>query len=368
MQSSRDSSLWRSLAVAFGDGLAFGVGVKLSQAAGRQLAAPQSSTPVRSDPTPLTERVEQIEQNLKRIDRAERTPMTGSSAVDQKVLEAIINALEARLAEHAGQAERRVADLEARLAIELRSLDQQDDSISRRAAEDIAALQQEMVGVNREFGEAVARIVADQVASQVQARAAALEQALPAKIALAVEADVGPRLASVRGEFQESLSQVQARVAALEQGLPAQIALAVQAAVETRLPAAMRAGLEPIEQQLRAELEAKDREIAELRQRLADTDSNVLELILGIGQICRQAARKLGPPVASAESGPAQTTDPGVEPAPAAAENVEAPESEYDAPLPGFAQSQKPSRLWRVPLVSSLVLTTGGLVLRHFLY
>src|ERR1039458_7515550 len=35
MQSSRDSSVWKSLAVAFGDGLAFGVGVKLSQGAAR---------------------------------------------------------------------------------------------------------------------------------------------------------------------------------------------------------------------------------------------------------------------------------------------------------------------------------------------
>jgi len=31
MLNSRDSSIWRSLAVAFGDGVAFGVGVKLTQ-------------------------------------------------------------------------------------------------------------------------------------------------------------------------------------------------------------------------------------------------------------------------------------------------------------------------------------------------
>src|SRR5580704_16942056 len=43
MQSSSDSSIWRSLAVAFGDGLAFGVGVKLSQNAARQIGAPQRS-------------------------------------------------------------------------------------------------------------------------------------------------------------------------------------------------------------------------------------------------------------------------------------------------------------------------------------
>ena len=35
MQTSRDSSVWKSLAAAFGDGLAFGVGMKLSQNAAR---------------------------------------------------------------------------------------------------------------------------------------------------------------------------------------------------------------------------------------------------------------------------------------------------------------------------------------------
>jgi len=44
MQNSRDSSVWRTLAVAFGDGLAFGAGVTLTRSAAR-LAAPRSTTP-----------------------------------------------------------------------------------------------------------------------------------------------------------------------------------------------------------------------------------------------------------------------------------------------------------------------------------
>jgi len=43
MQNSRDSSVWRTLAVAFGDGLAFGVGVTLTRSAAR-LAANRSAT------------------------------------------------------------------------------------------------------------------------------------------------------------------------------------------------------------------------------------------------------------------------------------------------------------------------------------
>ena len=269
MQSSRGSSLWRSLAVAFGDGLAFAVGMKLTQAASRHLGAPHPRAP-RSDPAPLTDRIEQAEQDLKHFERVERPSVPGSVAVNQKVLEAIVNALEARLAEHAGQMERRLAAVEARLALELRSLDQQDHSIVKRVSDNIGALRQQMVGLHREFGESVARIVAEQVGSQVQARAAMLEESLHRQISAAVEAAVGA---------------------------------AVPAAIETRLPAAMNVSVSRLEQQLRTDVEHRDREIAELRQRLADTDTKVSELILGIGQICRQAAGKGAPPAVPPEWG-----------------------------------------------------------------
>jgi hypothetical protein len=350
MQSSRDSSLWRSLAVAFGDGLAFGVGVKLTQAAGRQIGAPRSrapgaSAPPLSGPTPLSDRIEQTEQNPKHVERVERTPVTSSGTVDQKVLEAIVHALEARLADYSGQLERRLADLEARFAIELRSLDQQDHSIAKHVSEDIGVLRRQMVGLHREFGEAVARIVAEQVGSQVEARAAVLEQSIAARVAIAVEAVV-----------------------------------------------------EPLERQLRAEVEQRDREIGELRQRLTDTDTKVLELILGIGQICRQTVEKIVPPTGPQErgSGHRQSPSPAVHPVvdlptdggeaahfadlgnepregavasrpSGEQEDGVGPESQCDHRVPGVAQARNPARLWRVPLVSSLVLATGGLALRHFL-
>src|ERR1039458_3840046 len=58
MQSSRDSSVWRTLAVAFGDGLAFGAGITLTRSAAR-LAAPKSMTP---DLRSLNARLTEIEQ------------------------------------------------------------------------------------------------------------------------------------------------------------------------------------------------------------------------------------------------------------------------------------------------------------------
>jgi len=36
-------------------------------------------------------------------------------------------------------------------------------------------------------------------------------------------------------------------------------------------------------------------------------------------------------------------------------------------PLPGFAQESQPGRLWKIPLVSSFMLATGGLLLLHYL-
>ena len=103
MQSSRDSSVWKSLAVAFGDGLAFGVGMKLSQNAAN---------------------------HRDRIERGSATPPPVAAApFDRKVLEAVVNAVDERLKEHAGQVERRIAELEAKLALELKSLGKQDEAL-----------------------------------------------------------------------------------------------------------------------------------------------------------------------------------------------------------------------------------------------
>jgi hypothetical protein len=343
MQSSRDSSLLRSLAVAFGDGLAFVAGMKLTEAAGRQLSASRPSAPPRS--------------GVRSIEQIEPSHVAGSDPVDQKVLETIVKAIEERLAVHSGQVEHRMAGLEARLAIELESLDRQDQAIVKRVSDDIkrvfddiGALREHVVRLHREFAETVAQIVEEQVGSQVQARAAALEQRIAARIAAAVEIAVG---------------------------------VAAQAAIDSRLPAVMSAIVAPLEEQIRAEVEQKDREIAELRQRLADTDTKVSELILGIGQICRQAAGKMAPPVDPAERGSAhwQSASPTVNTVPGAPaggagevpqspdvqEDGDAPESQYDRPVPGVAKAQRPNRLWRVPMVSSVIIATSGLALRHFL-
>src|SRR5580692_3803495 len=147
MQNNRDSSILRSLAVAFGDGLAFGVGMKLTQGGGRSGEAPAPEiaremvreiareTAQPADLTPLLERLDAIEGRIGKVERigkaapAAIAPAAAPAPFDQKVLEAIVKALDARLLEQAGQVERRITELEARLAIELKTLHQQDHSV-----------------------------------------------------------------------------------------------------------------------------------------------------------------------------------------------------------------------------------------------
>src|SRR5947209_6327486 len=60
MQGMRDESIWKNLALAFGDGLAFGVGVKLSQDAAARIA------PGRTDVRTLAERLTEIEHRIEK--------------------------------------------------------------------------------------------------------------------------------------------------------------------------------------------------------------------------------------------------------------------------------------------------------------
>jgi hypothetical protein len=381
MQNRTDSSLWKSLAVAFGDGLAFGVGVKLSQNAPRLQAG--AAAPPRPGNDELAGRLADVEQAVKRM---ERVPVTGTSGMDQKVLEAIVNALEARLKEHASQVERRMADFDARFALELKSLDDQDHEVAKKVTEDLNALESQVIKLHREFGEAVAQIVADQVtaqvstqvpaqvatqvASQLEARAVALERSLETRmmtaINTAVNAAVNVRVDPLEWKLREEIARRDGEIAVLTQELAE-----VDIDVEEKLSSMVAARVEPLERELRLEIAEKDRAIADLRRQLGDADQQVLELVNGIGMICRQAAERIVRSSAPVHGPVPATMSAAPEPEVAAAETDT--ESEADAvsvetPPPGFTQPQKPSRLWRVPLVSSLVVAiSGGLVLAHYL-
>ena len=351
MENSRDSSLWRSLAVAFGDGLAFGVGMKLTQTgAGKPATAPESAP---------ADRVSRLEQRLARLERA---PGSTSPALDHGVLDALVAALEARLQESGAKVDRRLAELEIRLAGELTALRQQDQSLASgsetrleeldvRVNEQVQALRQkvnderttlqnQVISLHREFAAAVADIVEEQVANQVEQR---VEEA------------------------------VQARIAALE---------------------------EHLREEIRQDSESQQREMSDLRQRLTENDRNVLDVLLTMGEVFRQAAGRLGAPPAPAEwvpaAAPAEAPQPAAEatvfaaevspappveatpkpPEPAAepqrippgsATSAEAVASYTDLDLPGFAQPRKASAVFSIPLVSSFIVTAVCIALLQYL-
>ena len=155
MQNTRDSSLLRSLAVAFGDGLAFGVGMKLTQ---RAVSPSGSAAPPRGDVASLMERIAEIEKRVAESGRGEaRAIAAGAAPFDQKVLEAVVAALDARLKEQAGRTESRITQLEACLAIELKSLHQHGDSagaaVEKRMDEVVAHFEEQIAALRRQAGE-----------------------------------------------------------------------------------------------------------------------------------------------------------------------------------------------------------------------
>ncbi|SPE35256.1 conserved hypothetical protein [Candidatus Sulfopaludibacter sp. SbA3] len=353
MQSSRDSSVWKSLAVAFGDGLAFGVGMKLTQPAGRaSVAAPQT------DLTPLAHRLEQMESRIAEIENLPRTLAPAERAApqpfDQKVLEAVVNALDARLHEHAGQVERQITELQAKVAIEFKTLHQQDRSVADSMQIRMEQLQQQFsrqLTAIRDAAEADRRVMEEQIST--------------------LHHDVAEVLS---GQFEAFQQQIREEVRQTVGNAAAMAASAADSAIEERLAP------------LRAAVQAKDREIAELRARLAGSDQATLDLLQGVGEICRRAAQRF----VAAEATPPQTPFSSMEPEPAAPADSPiaslddlppaASASDPELPptgeflgltdgetIPGFAQPQPSSRLWRVPLVSSLVLTTGVMLMVHYL-
>jgi hypothetical protein len=330
MESSRDSSLLRSLAVAFGDGLAFGVGMKITQKAARQAVAGGSGL------APIAGKLDEIEERLKRIERAPAVP---AEAMDQKIIDSLVNALEARLQEQGAQVDRRLADLETRFAVEMRTLDQQDRSLTRNLEESIGALRSEVVALHREFAGQVARIVAEQLDARV---AVAVEAAVEKRVTAAVDLAVEKRL-----------------VPAAER--------AVERALERRTAAA-----EDQVTPLREELARKDQEIAALEQRVQEAESATLEFIVSMGQMCRETAERISRPSGSGtpKPGPVQPQPPpplaAVPAEPASAPEIPRMPAQPAVPPPDFLQPKRPGNLWRMPLVSSLLVSATAAALLLF--
>ena len=344
MNKSRDSSVWRNLAVAFGDGLAFGVGMKLTQNL--------PGKPARPLPSEIASRVAEIERRIARIERA---PEAASANLDQGILDALVAALEARLQENAAELDRRFAALDGKVTAELKNLRQQHQALAsgtethveeihhefhqqllelrQKVSEDRTVLESQVIALQREFAAAVADIVEEQVASQVAQR---------------VADEVSVRLA-------------------------------------------------PFEQRLREEIQKASatgrREIADLRQRFAENGRSVLNVLLTIGELFRHAAGGLGAPngvggpaasPASEQGTPSGTRSSAAQESeqeseavrtindstripPRTATPVEVASPYSDSDLPAFARPHKAIAVWNIPLVSSFVITAGCVAVLQYL-
>jgi hypothetical protein len=209
----------------------------------------------------------QLAEPLKQAPAPEsRDAAPARPSLDRRAMDALVNSVEARLREHSAQMDRRLADLEAGLAIELDSLRQQEHTLAGRAEsaleaagkqwneqtlalwqqrkEDLAALRQEFTDFQRQF------------ASEITA---------------SVEREVRSQIDSAAGNLRKL--------------------------VETM--AAER--LNP----LATELEIRNREIVGLRQRVVESERNLLEFALGMGEWFRELAARLCSPRASEPQPPA---------------------------------------------------------------
>src|ERR1017187_9292636 len=210
MESSRDSSVWQTLAVTFGGGLALGaVGMRLTQNVRRPAEAP----PQPPDDHPLANRLAEIEQRLARIEHAPAP--APSTQLDHKVLEAIVGAVDAKLQEQTLKIESRVAGLEAKMAVEIESLRARSttgadsnkariEEVQGQFLEQMLVLRTAVVDELNHFGEAVSTLIADQVSVEVSARASALDQTIEARIGVAAAA-------AVAASLEESLAPLRAR-------------------------------------------------------------------------------------------------------------------------------------------------------------
>ena len=385
MDSSRDSSVWRSLAVTFGGGLALGaVGMKLTQTALR----PAEPTPRPEPPDTLADRLATMERRLERMEqtpvatRPQTPPPAASMAIDQKVLEAVIGAVDARLHEHAGTIERRIADLEARIAVEVQGLHRQDRQAADASSQYLAEV--------RQIGERVSQAIAGQAAIHNEM------QAIHQQNERLVDA-AEQRFADMRFEYRQALAELRAGVTQTIDAERARLEQSMETRIITAAASAVAAQLDERLAPLRTEIQKKEQELAELRQRLAESEGTVLGVISSIGNVCRQAAQRIHQPEPSvmvlppapvmlpvaaeispqAGAGPETaalaTAEPELPPpAPPNVETLPVPKPAADPVLaravPEFLQ-ESDRATWRIPLVSSLLVTvtTGCLFLLHYL-
>ena len=197
MEKSSQSSFLKSLALAFGDGLLFGVAMKLAQGPSK------TREDEMTDLGPLAERLRRVEDHTQ-IDKDALVKF--GEGLDGRVLEKVIVALEARLTEHVGQVDRRLAEIDAQVALDLKAVDTHTAAQTNAVEKAIQQIEAQV----RDYVAAAQQSSAEQI-SGVDRKLSALQEALPAKFREIIEAVRQSMEASVTLELTELENRVSSR-------------------------------------------------------------------------------------------------------------------------------------------------------------
>jgi hypothetical protein len=250
------------------------------------------------------------------MERDAGPPRVAAFPPNRQSADAVQTAIDGRFTEIGGQIDRRIGELELRIKTEIDALDAQDHAVATGTETRLDELRAE---INEAFAKERQSIDGDMRGLRTQ-------------------------MAAIHKEFAETLARL----------VDEQIAKTVAA----RLRAVAEELREAVREEIR--LSGKDQQIAELRERLDGQERTVLELVTALGQSCLRAVERMAPaeppspPPAGAEVGGAAPPEGGAE-------------SAADPELPGFARSRPRKPLWRLPIVSSFLAVTGGLLLLHYL-
>jgi hypothetical protein len=198
MEKSSQSSFLKNLALAFGDGLLFGVAMKLAQGPSK------SREDTMTDLGPLAERLRKVEDHTQTIDKNGLTKF--GEGLDGRVLEKVIVALEARLTEHVGQVDRRLAEIDAQVALDLKAVDTHTAAQTSAVEQAIQQLEAQV----RDYVASAQQSSAEQI-SGVDQKLSALQEALPAKFREIIEAVRQSMEARVALELTELENRVSSR-------------------------------------------------------------------------------------------------------------------------------------------------------------
>lgn len=229
-----------------------------------------------TDLGPLAERLRNVEEHTQTIDKDALVKF--GEGLDGRVLEKVIVALEARLTEHVGQVDRRLAEIDAQVALDLKAVDThtaaQTDAVEK-------AIQQIEAQV-RDYVAAAQQSSTAQIA-EVDGKLSALHEGLPAKFREIVEAVRQSMEARVALELTEMESRVASRNVAPERFQELQASL--RGAVETlsgRLSAEMRDLAEHQQSQtapLQQALQQLETKLTTLREELPPKIRQIVEAV-----------------------------------------------------------------------------------------